>query len=232
MLSKDKDIQTEEYNKNKVRDISIRQAGYEDIDALVEICKKNFTDIIVWQIPLYFLRKRWEFILSSDAAETWICTVDGKTVGLATLIFDAATYKQKVRHFNGGLLKKMCFYLMCPRLSFLKSLKKIHIIASEDNKNKSIIKNETIPAKCTWIEPLAVLPDMHRKGIATKLLEHCKSRTIQLKMSGIKLLVRPNNTAATRLYVKHGFICSDYNTHTDTYILILKEKTTDEIKKH
>jgi GNAT superfamily N-acetyltransferase len=107
--------------------------------------------------------------------------------------------------------------------------KRIYIITSGE-KIRSAIQKKPTPSKCAWIEPLAVLPEMHRKGIATKLLEYCKMRTIQLKMSGIKLIVRPNNRAAIRLYEKLGFICSGHNKYTDIYTLTLKEEITDEIK--
>jgi len=132
-------------------------------------------------------------------------------------------YIRLEEHLNGGFFKKLCFSLMCPRLSFLTAIKKIHIITSVDNKNRYVIQNKPTPEKCTWIEPLAVLPNMHRKGIATKLLEHCKRRTLQLKMSGMKLLVKPINAPARCLYEKIGFICTGHYTYTDIYTLILKE---------
>ncbi|MBN2182928.1 MAG: GNAT family N-acetyltransferase [Sedimentisphaerales bacterium] len=230
-LSKNKDLRTKEYDANKIKDIFIRRAGHEDIDSLVEICKKNFRDTIVWQVPRYFQKKRWEHILSSDAAETWLYMASGKTAGLVTLIFNTAVYKQKMRNINGGILKKLCFSLMCPRLFFLKVFKKIHSIAFKNGRKSSVTLNEPHPEKYTWIEPLAVLPDMHRKGIATKLLEHCKTRTLQLKMSGIKLLVKPVNTKAINLYEKLGFKCTGHYTYTDIYTLTLREETTDKISR-
>ena len=52
---------------------------------------------------------------------------------------------------------------------------------------------------------IAVKPELLRRGIGTKLMDHMLVQAESLGVNYIYLLVRPSNTAARMLYEKYGF---------------------------
>jgi ribosomal protein S18 acetylase RimI-like enzyme len=56
-----------------------------------------------------------------------------------------------------------------------------------------------------FVDELTVLPAYRRLGVATALLRHVKALAAELGLAGVRLLVRPENEAARRLYRRLGF---------------------------
>ena len=52
---------------------------------------------------------------------------------------------------------------------------------------------------------LAVAPDFHQRGIATRLIEHIIKMATETQKRLLVLEVRPSNEAACKLYTKFGF---------------------------
>src|SRR5687768_17945397 len=51
-----------------------------------------------------------------------------------------------------------------------------------------------------FVDELSVLPEFRRRGVATALLEHTFALANELGLAGVRLLTRPDNEAARRLY--------------------------------
>jgi aminoglycoside 3-N-acetyltransferase I len=56
-----------------------------------------------------------------------------------------------------------------------------------------------------FVDELTVLPAYRRRGVATALLRHTLALAAELGLAGVRLLVRPENEAARRLYRALGF---------------------------
>jgi ribosomal protein S18 acetylase RimI-like enzyme len=56
-----------------------------------------------------------------------------------------------------------------------------------------------------FVDELAVLPAYRRRGVATALLRQVIDTAAALGLAGVRLLVRPENAAARRLYTALGF---------------------------
>lgn len=56
-----------------------------------------------------------------------------------------------------------------------------------------------------FVDELSVLPAFRRRGVARALLEHVLALVDELGLAGVRLLVRPENEAALRLYRSLGF---------------------------
>lgn len=56
-----------------------------------------------------------------------------------------------------------------------------------------------------FVDELSVLPVFRRQGVARALLRHTLSLAATLGLAGVRLLVRPENEAARRLYQALGF---------------------------
>ena len=70
--------------------------------------------------------------------------------------------------------------------------------------------------RTAFITSVSVLPARQGEGIASRLLQACTESVRQTGFKGIELEVGAHNSAATRLYEKHGFAVSHTrdNLHT------------------
>jgi len=194
---------------------SIRPAKHKDIDALVDICRKSFPYLVRWQIPRFLAKNSWEHMLSSAAAETWVCNSGGQVAALVTLVSNMVVYQSEKHPPNMSRIKKLYFHLLCPKLLVKKVLRKISRLLFGSPMTISTAGNQSEATNFTWIELIAVAPNVRKKGIATRLLELCYERTVQLKMDGMKLTVEPDNIAAHNLYKGFGFLCTSQGGDTD-----------------
>lgn len=67
--------------------------------------------------------------------------------------------------------------------------------------------------RMAFITSVSVDPDYARRGIADALLDEAKRRALAAGMRRIELEVGSDNTAALRLYQKHGFTASGAPMH-------------------
>mgnify|MGYP003730223749 CR=1 FL=1 len=56
-----------------------------------------------------------------------------------------------------------------------------------------------------FVDELYVLPTFRRRGVARALVERVQALAVELGLAGVRLLVRPGNEAARRLYRQCGF---------------------------
>lgn len=209
---------------HKNEHLIVRKAESSDIDELIEISRQGFPEAVRWQIPRFLSRKRWAEILESEIAETWICSLNGRIAGYVILLKDNTVSIVKKYHYDRYVLRKCYYHLLCPRLIFKKLVKKIH---SYKKKNVTVSPAESQKEElnnCTWIDSIAVSPEMRGKGVARKLLQICRQRTLELKKEGIKLSVETENVAARNLYRNFGFYCTCSGPDADVYAI----QVTDE----
>lgn len=208
----------------------IRRAKLQDIERLGEICRKSFPHTVEWQAPMFLVRRRWERIMSSHAAETWVVSRNREVDGLAVLIVEPGVYKQHMGERSGGLLLRVCAHIFCPRLLFLKVLR--HVLSYLCRTRKHADTTQTNPlSRDIWIEPIAVAPEARRGGVGTRLLRRCRHRAAELKKDGVKLQVRRSNTRASKFYEKVGFVCTRRGPYADTYRMKATEEPCDERKE-
>ena len=212
--------------KKQNSQFSIRPAETEDIDALVDICRKGFPDLVRWQIPRFLAKKSWEHILSSAVAETWVCNSGDQVAALVSLVSNMVVYQSEKHPPNMSRIKKLYFHLLCPKLLVKKLLRKICRFFSGSTMITSLGRNQSETTNFAWIELIAVAPDMRKKGMATRLLELCYERTVQLKIDGMKLTVEPDNIAAHNLYKGFGFHCTSQGGDTDIYTMKIERKNS------
>jgi GNAT superfamily N-acetyltransferase len=204
--------------------LAFRKANREDIDSLVDICKKSLLWLVQWQVPKFLARKLWRNILSSNVAETWVCTSESQVIALVTLVSDISIYEGDNHLKTERNFRKFWFYLFCPKLFVQKIGRKIHSLITPSKKITSSEPKRYKPNSFTWIKMIAVAPHMRKKGIATELLKYCEKRTLQLGKKEMKLTVEPNNIAAHNLYRNFGFHCTCNKGHTVYYTKLLTNK--------
>ncbi|MCC6190688.1 MAG: GNAT family N-acetyltransferase [Anaerolineales bacterium] len=60
-----------------------------------------------------------------------------------------------------------------------------------------------------FVDELSVLPAYRRQGVARALLAHVEQLARDLSLAGVRLLARPENAAARRLYARLGYQLND-----------------------
>ena len=61
-------------------------------------------------------------------------------------------------------------------------------------------------SRCGFISNVCVMPSHVGKGLASKLLELCKQKTIEAGFAALELEVYAGNLPAIKLYEKNGFV--------------------------
>lgn len=132
-------------------------------------------------------------------------------------VFDISTLNQ---------LEKICFpqdaWPLIDLVSCLTFPGVLRFKAVEDGQMVGFVAADDREATHTaWIATLCVHPDHQRKGFAKMLLEQIENR---VKSPYIRLCVRPNNTAAIKLYEDRGYVEIDtwkkyYNDGTDALVM-------------
>ena len=213
-----KKIKEMKINDHEVICFEERKAESRDIEELIDISRKCFPEAVRWQIPRILARRRWGKILKSQIADTWVCYLNERVAGYVILIKDNNATIAKHCHYDRHLLGRIIYLLLCPQLIFKKLARKIRVIRNKNIIIPKIQDGEKLQ-NYTWVDSIGVRPEMRKKGVARKLLNICKNRTLELEKEGIKLSVETKNIAAKNLYQDFGFHCelSKYDTEVYAY---------------
>lgn len=117
---------------------------------------------------------------------------------------------------------QICFHIPWTREDFEKEIREnemaIYFAAVDEN-------GQAVGYAGMWhvldeghITNVAVLPEYRRLGIGDRLMEAIDKRANELKIAGVTLEVRISNSAAQRLYTKHGYRLEGFRKryYTDT----------------
>jgi len=210
----------------------IRRAEINDVDILVEICRAIFTKVTIWQVPRFMAKRRWLSILSSSVTETWLCVSNGQVQGFVLLILDMKKYLREKQEQSGGLLLRVYSHISCPKLSLSKVLSKILKLLNRLEEPVAVLKSQVISKRPIWIEPIAVMPQMRRKGLAQELLEHSRKRAVDLGSDAVKLAAEICDKPAISLYEKVGFVPTSNGKYSLViYTMKVSSEKTEERKK-
>ena len=192
--------------KKQTSNLFVRRLKHDDIDILINICRKSFPDGIRGQNPRFLARRWWRDALSSASSETWVCSVGGEVAGFVILVTDNIMYAREKRKRSSSFFVRVCTAITCPRLLLWRFFKKMATCRWFHKHHVNSTRNDPTLDNCAWIEPIAVSPHMRRQGIAKKLLQHCENRALELKRSAIKVGVELQNKPTIELYKKSGFV--------------------------
>lgn len=67
--------------------------------------------------------------------------------------------------------------------------------------------------RTAFITSVSVLPDWQGQGVAAQLLTNCLVSVQHLGFEAIELEVNTSNKAALALYLRHGFIATEHDSH-------------------
>jgi ribosomal protein S18 acetylase RimI-like enzyme len=184
--------------------ITIRRADKADVAQLLYICRRSFPDDILYQGVRWHAENWWQTAIMSEAADTYVLEHDNLVVAFAVLVKNEELWKKERKQRHGSFVTHLLSRLVCPMLAAAEIRIKI-----KDMMNTIKTRSRESPARKqyhqTWLELLAVLPEERRRGIATRLIQECESRTISMDREAIGLIVPKIELPAIQLYKKIGY---------------------------
>lgn len=215
---------------------TIRRATNEDMDDLTRISRLGFPRLLRWRGPKFHTRKWWRMLLDDGYCEMRVCVNDEQVVGFCALIFDRAKYEKVWRRHRPGLLAGLYMFATCPKLFIMKAIAKSKRYATKTllRSAKSLPAGNEPPASerlmelfsnpSPWVGPVAVLPIMQGRGIATEMFKFCLQRAIELGYEEIQTYAELSNTKSIGLLNKLGFVKTQEVHNLAFYRKTLTEK--------
>jgi len=203
--------------------IEIRRACCQDINELIAITREAYKDSLKWHSRRAMAKKWWGLFLDSRCCETWVCLCNENIEGFVVLILDVDQYNEQKRKQRPSLGDVLFMSMTHPVLLIRKIFGRIF------SRNAMIIGQPTVQnsegsaTDTLWVELMAVLPNMRRKGLATTMLRFCSQRATELCRNTIKLCVDKKNAGARRLYEKLGFFMTTNTKYSCIYTKALTQ---------
>jgi GNAT superfamily N-acetyltransferase len=146
----------------------------------------------------------WRAVIAAPAAETLVFECGGLVHGFCVLVTDANLWAAQHACRRTSPLQAVLSVLACPHVVLAKVREKI--AAERPAAPRSIERGDGPNGSArTWIELIAVGPDMRGRGVAQMLLQACEARTAELGGGTIGLSVDAGNGPAIRLYEAAGY---------------------------
>ncbi len=201
--------------------VEIRPAVIGDLNALVEICRLSFPGSLRWQGPRRIAARLWRRWLSSGSCRCWVCSRGMEVLGFVVFILDCDRYRAEAETRAVTSLDSAVLLMWHPLLAIKKAISKLSLYRATP---QSVSVRKDMPnvlQKCTWIELIAVRPDVQGRGLGAMMLEHCATVTRTLGCEMVKLKVNKDNVQAFRAYERVGFevTAEDADAYTYTYLL-------------
>lgn len=190
----------------------MRLATEHDSDKLTNISRLCFPDMLRWRGPKSYGRKWWRMLINSSYCDVWMCVNEGREIGYIELDLDKtqSLYHNDWQIFQPDFLTKLYMLIFNPKLFLMKSAIKLK---QHPEKKSSLTKKDiagkqsgTSDEKCVcWVRRSAILPQMQRKGFATKMYEFCFKKAAELGYDEVRVMVERNNFKSLGMVKKLGF---------------------------
>jgi GNAT superfamily N-acetyltransferase len=164
--------------------------------------------MIRWRAPRSVCRAWWRRELASEASETWVYLSDGTAVAYIVLVLDPNAYARD-KASRLGLAGTAVAVFRAPHLflwrlyAHLAHLKEPG--GGRGGGRKDTTSVNALASKSLWIQPIAVNPTLHGRGVGTALMSFADARASVLGFRSIRLSVELGNTGAIHLYEKCGY---------------------------
>jgi len=205
--------------QNTYNTLEIRRAKTEDIELLSFIHREGFPELLGYQVPLYYLKKWWAFLIIFNAVEVYVASLNGNTIGAATLLIKAKEYFKEKKRLKAPLWVRIFSILSNPKLLSIYFRKILHTSDITPHNNSHFNSVNHID-NTTWIDPIVISPLYRGKGFAKKLLIFLEERTLSIHRDTIALIVDSQNKSAISLYKSLGYI--QYDKAPDGYLFYKK----------
>lgn len=168
----------------------------ESIRALSRLHTRAFPDFFLTQLGVGFLDALYEGYLSDERSGIIVAEENGKLAGFIAYSYDYP-------NFYKGLIKNHLFkFAFCSMGAAIRHPSFIKRLLGAFKKSDSVVKDE----KYVELASICVDPDMGKKGIGSKLIDHLKGMVDLNKFAYINLETDAvNNDGVNRFYRMNGF---------------------------
>ena len=202
-------------------DLEIRPATEDDFEILTHISRMCFPEQLRWNTFKSHNKKWWELLVDSDYCEIVVCTIFEQVVGYGALVYDRIKYEEACEKYRLGLGDLLYLFAACPIKSlqkiwtklFIKGGKKIQKSGTSSKKNQKQSAYDKMSKrfanKNPWVGPIAVLPSMRRRGVATDILKYCNQRLEMHGNNSVYSIIKIDDNKSRELFEKLGFVVID-----------------------
>ncbi|MCR4796687.1 MULTISPECIES: GNAT family N-acetyltransferase [Ruminococcus] len=168
----------------------------ESIRVLSRLHTRAFPDFFLTQLGVGFLDALYEGYLSDERSGIIVAEENGKLAGFIAYSYDYP-------NFYKGLIKNHLFkFAFCSMGAAIRHPSFIKRLLGAFKKSDSVVKDE----KYVELASICVDPDMGKKGIGSKLIDHLKGMVDLNKFAYINLETDAvNNDGVNRFYRMNGF---------------------------
>ena len=168
----------------------------ESIRVLSRLHTRAFPDFFLTQLGVGFLDALDEGYLSDERSGIIVAEENGKLAGFIAYSYDYP-------NFYKGLIKNHLFkFAFCSMGAAIRHPSFIKRLLGAFKKSDSVVKDE----KYVELASICVDPDMGKKGIGSKLIDHLKGMVDLNKFAYINLETDAvNNDGVNRFYRMNGF---------------------------
>lgn len=207
----------------------IRRATCQDADELTTIGRLCFPDLLRWWGPRFHTRKWWRAFLDTEYCEVWVCLSHEQVIGFFTFVLDRAQFVDALRRHRPGLLAAFYMFATCPRLFIGKAIQKLKLSgtkslqklvrspSNDDETHASERLRRLSDSQIHLLGPVAVVPSMQGRSVATEMLKFFLQRAIELGYKEIWAYIIRSNTRSIGLFKKLGFVMTHEGQHMAFY---------------
>jgi len=196
--------------------VTARMATEQDLDFLINLCRRCLPDQRFWQGPRVRAQKWWRSLIRTDFSELWIFVYRGARIGFCKLDKDTERFEAHKAAFQPNLFERICTLMVHPRTFLAKGIRKISAAFFSSSVIRSEVSVSQRDSRFIWIRPMAIVPEMQEKGMGFALMAFICQRTRHLGYDGIKLQVDRGNRQAISYYKKAGFITTAQSHYYST----------------
>ncbi|MHC4175751.1 MAG: GNAT family N-acetyltransferase [Planctomycetota bacterium] len=216
----------------------IRRGTCQDMDDLTTICHLCYPDLLRWRGPRFHTRKWWQALLDAEYCELWVCLSHGQVIGFFAFVLDRAQFEEALSRHRPGLLAAFYMFATCPRLFIRKALQELKLKGTKsmlkfvrspsngDERQTSEGLRRLFDDPVPWVGPLAVVPSMQRRSVATEMIQFCFQEAIELGYKEIRAYFVRSNTRSIGLFEKRGFVM----THEGQCNVFYRKTLTGELR--
>lgn len=198
---------------DKIVNISIRPAEMRDIEKLIFLSKKAFSENIKDNFPPKIAKRYWVKLINSRNIKIFILELNDKISGYYILVINISEYRKELEKIGSlmrvsmfiGRLLSICNILKSGSIKIAKLLELMSDWMLIRDIKKVNDKMEHEEDYFCWCDTIAISSQCQKNGYGKMLIEHAIKECRKYSKQFIGATVELNNFSSNKLFLSMGF---------------------------